>query len=159
MAASSALRLAGLLTALLSACSQVPVNRDSAPLWQGRLSVTVHDQPPSSMSAGFALSGQPRAGELSLYSPLGTTLAQLQWTDSSAHLHRGQAPERYASMDELTEQVTGSSLPVTALFDWLQGRPTAVPGWQADLSELAQGRLSAQRQFPPPAVTLRVKLD
>jgi outer membrane lipoprotein LolB len=159
MAASSALRLAGLLTLWLGACSQVPVAPSSAPLWQGRLSVTVHSEPPSSMSAGFALSGQARAGELNLYSPLGTTLAQLQWSPSSAHLHRGQEPERYASMDELTTQVTGSALPVAALFDWLQGRAATIPGWQADLSELPRGSLIARRQFPEPAVTLRVKLD
>jgi outer membrane lipoprotein LolB len=56
-------------------------------------------------------------------------------------------------------EATGSAIPVAALFDWLEGRNTAVPGWQADLSELGQGRLRAQRMQPPPAADLRVVLD
>jgi outer membrane lipoprotein LolB len=55
--------------------------------------------------------------------------------------------------------VTGTPLPIAALFDWLQGRATEVPGWHVDLSQVAQGRLRAQRTSPPPAADLRVAFD
>ena len=45
------------------------------------------------------------------------------------------------------------------LFGWLRGEPQAVPGWSADLSALAAGRLSARRLMPLPTAELRVILD
>jgi outer membrane lipoprotein LolB len=131
----------------------------TTPTWQGRLNVQVHSEPPQSNTASFTLQGDARLGELALFSPLGTTLARLQWRDGQVHLHRGQETERFASMDELTQQLTGSALPVAALFDWLQGQAHEVPGWQADLSAVAQGSLTAWRSQPLPTVTLRIKLD
>jgi outer membrane lipoprotein LolB len=158
-----------LLTAGLAACGtpgQRAPNTDTAhlgqnatPVWQGRLSVQVHSEPPQSNTASFTLQGDARLGELALFSPLGTTLASLQWRDDQVHLHRGQEPERFASMAELTQQLTGSALPVAALFDWLQGQAHDVPGWQADLSSVAQGSLTARRSQPLPAVTLRIKIE
>jgi outer membrane lipoprotein LolB len=59
----------------------------------------------------------------------------------------------------MVEQATGASLPVAALFDWLAGVNTPVPGWEADLSQLGEGRLRAQRREPPPLADLRVVLD
>ncbi|MBU3749521.1 MAG: outer membrane lipoprotein LolB, partial [Mycobacterium sp.] len=87
-------------------------------------------------------------GSLHLYSPLGTTLAVLDWTASAAHLQQGHQQQRFDSLAALTEQATGAALPVSALFDWLQDSPTEVPGWQVDLSGLAQGTLSARRHHP-----------
>jgi outer membrane lipoprotein LolB len=62
-------------------------------------------------------------------------------------------------MEDFTEQLTGSALPVSALFDWLKGKPHEAIGWQADLSTLQDGALIARRTTPLPAVTLRLKLD
>lgn len=90
---------------------------------------------------------------------MGTTLAQLQWSGSEAYLQQGQGAQRYASVSELTEQVTGSVLPVAALFDWLQGREHPTAGWQVDLSGMSQGLLNAQRTQPLPTVSLRIKLE
>ena len=56
-------------------------------------------------------------------------------------------------------QATGAALPLPALFDWLTGINTPVPGWLTDLSGLAEGRLVARRQTPVPAVELRIALD
>ena len=153
------------LVCSIAACSTTPRVAPEASAWassthwQGRLSVTVHSDPPQLNAAGFDLQGNADAGELQFFSPLGTTLAQLQWQGKQVHLHRGQEPERFASMDALTEQLTGSTLPVAALFDWLQGKTHDAPGWQVDLSALNQGTLVAQRTQPLPAVTLRLKLD
>lgn len=111
------------------------------------------------MSASFSLQGHAQHGSLNLYSPLGTTLATLDWTANAAHLHQGNQQQRFDSLEALTEQATGAALPVTALFDWLQGKPSPAPGWQVDLSVLAQGTLSARRDHPVPGVVLRIKLD
>ena len=149
----------------LAACTSVAPPRpvspqtDGAHQWQGRISVSVHSDPPSVTSAAFELRGTAEQGELQLLSPLGTTLAQLQWQPGSAHLHRGSAPEVFASVEALTEQLTGSALPLNALFNWLQGRATPSPGWVVDLSALPQGALTARREQPLPAVSLRVRLD
>lgn len=151
------------LTALLTACAS-PARLPQATSagtheWQGRLSVSIQTVPPTSMSASFSLRGHAQHGNLDLYSPLGTTLAALNWTATAARMQQGNQQQHFDSLSALTEQATGAALPVTALFDWLQGKPSPAPGWQVDLSALAQGSLSARRYDPAPEVTLRIKLD
>jgi outer membrane lipoprotein LolB len=127
--------------------------------WQGRISVTVESDPPRNMSASFSLDGDARQGELNLFSPLGTTLATLQWNPSTTQWLQGSQQRRFDSMAHLTEETTGAALPMDAMFDWLEGRATPSPGWQADLSALNQGSLVAKRVSPEPFVILRIKLD
>ncbi|MDO5693294.1 MAG: outer membrane lipoprotein LolB [Pseudomonadota bacterium] len=127
--------------------------------WSGRLGLTVASEPPQSFSAGFSLSGNPDAGELSLTSPLGSTLAVMQWQPGEALLRQGEQVRRYESLDALAAEVAGTPLPVRALFGWLRGQPQSVPGWQADLSRLPDGLLSAQRLMPLPTADLRLVLD
>jgi outer membrane lipoprotein LolB len=62
-------------------------------------------------------------------------------------------------MNALVERATGSAIPLAALFDWLRGIDTPVPGWRADLSQLEQGRLAALRLEPPPEADLRVVFE
>jgi outer membrane lipoprotein LolB len=131
----------------------------NSPEWQGRISVQVQGDNPSSMSASFLLRGDAKNGELDLYSPLGTTLGALQWTPQLVQFSDGSKHQYFNSLAELTEKATGSALPVDAIFDWLQGRDTQAFGWQADLSGVSQGSLSARRTVPAPEVTLRIKLD
>jgi len=159
MRAWLALGVAIFLTACASPAHPPLAYLPDAQAWQGRLSVNVQTAPPSSMSASFALQGQAQQGSLRLYSPLGTTLAVLDWTATAAHLHQGNEQQRFDSLEALTEQATGAALPVAVLFDWLQGTPSPAPGWEVDLSALAQGSLSARRYQPTPEVTLRIKLD
>ncbi len=139
-----------------TALSEIQAN---APEWQGRLSLRIQSDPATSMSAGFLLRGEATHGRLDLYSPLGTTLAALHWSPNAVHLQQGGQLQRFDSMEELTEQATGAALPLNALFDWLHGIPSTTPGWQADLSQLPQGLLIAQRVSPTPTVHLRIKLD
>ena len=152
------------LLVLLTACATPTPSRSVAQApsdkqWQGRLSVTVQSDPPRYMSAGFSLDGDARQGELNLFSPLGTTLATLQWNPATTQWLQGSQQRRYDSMAHLTEETTGAALPMDAMFDWLQGKATASPGWQADLSALNQGTLIARRLSPEPLVVLRIKLD
>ena len=151
--ASSVLVLAG------CASPHRPAVQSSESEWQGRLSLRVQSEPATSMSAGFRLRGEATQGSLDLYSPLGTTLAALRWSPKDVQLLQGSQVQRFDSMNELTEQATGAALPITSLFDWLHGLPSVAPGWQADLSQLAQGLLIAQRVSPTPTVHLRIKLD
>jgi outer membrane lipoprotein LolB len=131
----------------------------NAPEWQGRISVQVQGDNPSSMSASFLLRGDAQHGELDFYSPLGTTLGALQWTPQQVQLSDGSKHQYFNSLAELTEKTTGAALPVEAIFDWLQGRNVQATGWMADLSGVSQGSLFARRTAPTPEVTLRIKLD
>ena len=155
------LATAGLL--LMTACASPP--KESGPIdttrtsWTGRMGVTVASEPPQSFSAGFALRGSAKSGELSLTSPLGSTLAVLQWEPGSAVLRQEEQAQRYESLDALILQATGTPIPVGALFAWLNGSQQDIDGWHADLSRLGDGRLFAQRTQPSPPVELRVVLD
>ena len=127
--------------------------------WSGRLGLIVASEPPQSYSAGFALSGSAQAGELMLTSPMGSTLAVMRWQPGQALLQQGEQTARFDSLEALVAQVTGTPLPVRALFGWLNGTPQAVEGWEADLSRLPDGRLVARRLMPLPTAELRVVLE
>ena len=147
---------------LLVGCVQ-PSLRPADPAsgyWQGRLALRVESQPePRSFFANFELSGQAHAGELRLSSPIGTTLAQLRWHPGLAELRSNGQTRAFDSLDALAAEATGTPIPIVALFDWLQGRPTAADGWQADLSQLGNGRLLARRQLPAPLAELRLVIE
>ena len=156
------LGVALLASILLAACA-VPTKgkptsgTDSG--WSGRLQVQVHSSPPQSLSASFELHGDATSGSLTLTSPLGTTLAEAQWTPQGATWRSASETRHFANMDQLSEQLVGTPLPLAALFDWLQARPTPAQGWEADLQDLPQGRLRAQRTQPAPAAQLRIVLE
>lgn len=86
-------------------------------------------------------------------------MANATWTGAGAMLVRGHQSQAYDSLNEMTASLTGSVLPIAALFEWLNGRPVATQGWKADLSRLPEGRLVATRVAPPPSAVLRVVLD
>ena len=158
-------RLAAWLFALgllLAGCAtpqrQAPAD-PQAQVWTGRIALTVEGNQSQSFSAGFELQGRPETGQLTLFNPLGGTLAVLAWTPGAATLRSSDKVQQFESVEMLAVQATGAPLPITALFDWLRGEATPVAGWQADVSQVAQGRLRAQRSAPPPAVDLRLAFD
>lgn len=116
-------------------------------------------QPAQTFSALFELRGAPRAGELTLTSPIGSTLAQLHWAPGEALLKNGSETRRFGSVDALIEAATGAAVPVGALFAWLAGRDERVPGWRPDLSQVGAGRLQATRESPEPRVDLRIVFE
>lgn len=129
---------------------------------QGRLSLRVDSEPPQSLSGAFLISGNAQTGDLTLSTPLGGTLARLSWTPQQAILKANNDTRYYASTDALVEQVTGTTLPLAALFDWLAGRDTRAPGWQTDLSQFNNPdsqRIIAKRTDTLPVVELRIVLD
>jgi outer membrane lipoprotein LolB len=153
--------LAVLCTLLLGACA-VPPRTPAAPgvqVWTGRLALTVEGQANQSFSAGFELKGAPESGELTLFNPQGGTLAVLAWAPGSATLRANGNTRQFPSLEALAQEVTGAPLPVASLFDWLGGKATAVDGWEADVSSVAEGRLRARRSDPPPPADLRVLFE
>jgi outer membrane lipoprotein LolB len=148
---------------LVAGCAQPPraPQKDdvSVSVWRGRMALQVQDNPSQSFSAGFELRGRADAGELMLYNPLGGTLAALRWAPGLATLRSGEQVRQFDSIEALLAGATGTAIPVASLFDWLAGSNTAVNGWEADLSQLGEGRLRARRLTPAPVADLRVALD
>jgi outer membrane lipoprotein LolB len=135
--------------------------------YQGRLSLRMASDPPQSLYAGFSLSGDAQKGSLTLNSPLGNTLAQLSWTTQSAVLTANNETKEYASANALIEEVTGTVIPLNALFDWMAGKDTAAEGWEIDLSAMKSTtanhetvqRFVAKRMSPLPTAELRIAID
>jgi len=149
--------LAGLLTIGLAGCAapaRVPGGGDAS--WNGRLALQVDSDPPQAYAGGFELRGSAGQGELQLSSPLGQTLAVVRWDAQGAELRQGEQLTRRGSLEELTQALAGTAMPVAAMFDWLRGRDTRADGWEADLSRHAQGRVSARRTLPLPEAQLRL---
>lgn len=143
----------------LAGCAQ-PVAKPNAEenAWSGRLALQVEGQASQSFSAMFELRGTAENGGLVLLSPLGNRLAQLDWKDGHAQLVSAQENRTSDSLEALLQDVTGTRIPVTALFSWLQGTQATAPGWRADLTGVAEGRLVAHRDDPAPQATLRIAL-
>lgn len=143
----------------ITGCAQpTPQIAAEEPAWSGRIALQVEDQSSQSFSAMFELRGNAQNGGLVLLSPLGNRLAQLDWQNGHAQLQSGQETRTSDSLDSLLQEVTGTRIPVDALFSWLQGMQVSATGWQADLSGIASGRLTARRDDPAPKATLRIAL-
>ena len=161
--------LCGLLCAiiLISGCAHKqearPVNNiqteEKSSFWAGRISLRIQSEPVQAFFAAFELKGQPDNGELTLVSPLGSILGIMRWAPGEALLIQGNSIQRFASTGALLAQTTGAAVPISALFDWLDGKNTPTPGWLADLSQQSDGRITATRVDPAPQADLRIVLD
>ncbi|MBT2303509.1 hypothetical protein J7E70_23965 [Variovorax paradoxus] len=156
-----ALSAGGAGVLLLAGCASPvgPTGALGTEAWSGRLSLRIDSEPVQTFSALFELRGAPRAGELTLTSPIGSTLAQLHWAPGEALLKDGSKTRRFDSLDALIEAATGAAIPVAALFGWLAGREERVPGWRPDLSQIGTGRLQATRDAPQPRADLRIVFE
>lgn len=143
----------------LAGCAQpMPSAHVEENSWNGRIALQIDGQASQSFSAMFELRGTAQAGGLVLLSPFGNLIAQLDWKDGHAQLVSGQNTRTSDSLDTLLQDVTGTRIPVTALFNWLKGTQASATGWQADLTGIADGRLTARRDDPQPTATLRIAL-
>ena len=187
------LRVVVALTCALAACTTVPPAppAGTGDVLSGRLALRVEpvaNEAPRSVSAAFDLRGDSRAGSLGLSTPLGSLLAQARWSPAEVVLTTPRETRRFRSLDELTREALGESVPIEAWFDWLRGRPwpgapsvdlapggsaDAAPtaqsgprppsfrqlGWRVDLSKFGVGTIVATREAPSPVVTVRIRLD
>ena len=135
------------------------VQAEARTAWSGRLALQVEDQAAQSFSAGFELQGSAESGELKLFTPLGSVLAQMDWAPGRARLQSSGEVRESDSLQALLAQTLGTPIPVAALFAWLQGTQTTASGWKADLSALDSGRLVATRYEPAPQAVLRVVFE
>lgn len=165
------------MATLLWGCASAPKPADFAgERLSGRLSVQVANNTagtPQGGSASFELQGTPEAGQLELSTPLGTVAARARWQPGLALLQQADQETRYVDLDALTRELLGEAVPITALFDWLKGRPwpgaVSQPrddgqpgfkqlGWTIDLSRFVDGLINARR-LEPTEVSLRARLD
>ena len=153
-------RLVTVTLLALSACA-LPPQKDSpsSMVWNGRLAMTINSTPSESVQAGFELSGDAQHGQLLLLTPIGTTAARAQWSPERVVVQRGQSQQTFIDTDSMMVALTGAPLPLDALFDWLRGASTAVPGWSVELGSPQSHRLIARRTAPEPTLTLRVVLN
>ena len=126
--------------------------------WEGRLSLKIHSSPVESFSSSFDLQGSDQTGVMALTTPLGTTLGRMRWSPSGAELDNSGDVQKFESFSALASAVTGTDLPLSSLFQWLSGTASEAPGWQVDLGQFDQGRITARRITPLPEVDLRIIL-
>lgn len=173
----------GLLMAALAACTTPsllpPSPAPGGVSWSGRLSIKVEPGPTSlettaqSVTTQFELEGREDDGLLSLSTPLGTLMARARWLGQQAELVGPDGKRKTGSLDALTDEALGQSVPIGALMNWLQGRPTAdapstpLPapdqgfvqmGWTINLNRWADRLLIATRDDVK-HVEVKIKLD
>jgi outer membrane lipoprotein LolB len=154
-------------TLLLSACAAPPpkpLTASGEPSWSGRLSIKIESDPVQQTTAGFTLQGNPSAGQLDLFTPLGGKAAQVTWQstpNSQAVLTTEQGQQTYPSLGIALARITGTHIPIEALFGWLNADMAyeAKDGWKADLSRHSEGRVIAIRAQPLPRIEIRVVLE
>lgn len=144
----------------LAGCASPPRTiTGSESYWSGRMALRVDSAPPQSFAASFELQGSPEQGRLSLSTALGTSLATLTWTPAGAEMRQGNTVTRRDSVDALMAELAGAAVPLPALFAWMRGDNLSVPGWQTDLSQRGNGRLTARRADPLPTAELRLIIE
>lgn len=130
-----------------------------SPRWHGRLALKVQSSPAQAFSANFDLQGSAHTGRLTFTTPLGSTLARLQWSADAATLHANGNSLQFDSLGALSRHATGTDLPIASLFSWLDGEVLPTPGWEVDLRDIRDGRLTARRLGPDAPADLKIILD
>jgi len=150
---------------VLTACANPPkpVSTAAAPAWSGKLSINT---PTQQTTAGFTLTGDPLAGQLDLFTPLGGKAAQVTWGAGFATITDGKMGRMFPDLATALREVANVDIPISNLFNWLQGKKVnedkaleTSMGWEADLTRLEQGRITAVRLQPLPRIELRVVLE
>ena len=96
----------------------------------GRLNVVYQkNDKPESATVNFNWQQTAQRTDVTLYSPVGSTLATIAVTPHEAVLTQsGKAPRSAPDVDALSAQLLGWSLPVSGLRDWLQGYAVGADG-------------------------------
>lgn len=136
-----------------------PTGSRPASAWTGRLSLKVDSEPPQAVAASFELRGHAGDGSLQLTSPLGVSIARMSWSAQAASLESEGRTQTFGSVRAMTRQLTGTDLPLEALFDWLEGRAGRFGEWLIEQDERTAGRLRLRRKQPAPEVELRLIVD
>jgi outer membrane lipoprotein LolB len=133
--------------------------------WRGRLAVRVQADPSQgqtrdqAFSAEFDLHGNAQQGDLLFYTPLGSTAAVIHWEPGKAELLTNGEPRTFTDLNRLIRELLGTEVPIESLFLWLAGKRQDTAGWQVDLTDKAQGKITARRLEPPPVAELKLILE
>jgi outer membrane lipoprotein LolB len=130
--------------------------------YTGRLGLMVSTDTPQNFSADFSLQGSENAGTLQLTGPFGSLVALVQWDAQGAQLQQQGQVQRFADLSSLLNALTGVTVPMAGVFEWLQGKGTASlagAGWLLEDASDQSRRLKAERRKPLPAVRLVLILD
>jgi outer membrane lipoprotein LolB len=135
--------LAGCATApSLDRGSQAVVRADTPFNASGRLSARHGSQ---AAAANFRWMHAPGRDELTLASPLGSTLAQLQGSPREVTLTLPDGRiERAPDWEALTATVLGAPIPVRGLASWMRASPH--PGSDYAVERDGEGRIAVLRQ-------------
>jgi outer membrane biogenesis lipoprotein LolB len=94
---------------------------------KGRVSATSAvpgEAQPRQFHGGFELQADAKGGQLQLLAPLGSTVAILAWTPSSALLRQAAGSiAAFDSAEQMMEQAIGVPVQPQALSAWLRGEP------------------------------------
>jgi outer membrane lipoprotein LolB len=125
--------------------------------WEGRMAITLYQPQSRAIFANFELQGSAISGRLGLTSPLGITLAELEWAPGSAQLSTANSKvQQYPSLKDLAEQAVGVDIPVAALFNWFRGQAAMDENWEADLSSFRSGKITAVRKKPDAQAEVKI---
>ena len=145
-AGAAAIAAAGLL---LAGCSWLRPKNSPTPFWEGRIAIKDPNVADNNLSASFELQGGVAAGSLGLFNMLGITLASMWWGDGFAELQAAGEVHSFPSADAMLRASLGQSIPLEAIFGWLNGDPQTVTGWEIDRSRYAERRLRARKTAGP----------
>ena len=148
------------LATLVGCTSMDSIHQSTGKQYQGRLALTLHQASPETWQARFHLEGSTAEGSLTLFSPVGTTLAVASWSAGFARIQRGSDIKDYASADAMLNALIGSGIHMDQLWRWIENRPGSIESWEVEqLTRDDQTRLvTAKRPLPKPALTLKILL-
>jgi outer membrane lipoprotein LolB len=106
----------------IQSTTSVGAYRDTIAL-NGKIGVTYQSNNETNrINGNFTWVQRPGRVDVSLFNPLGQTVAEISVTPESATLTQARhAPRMAKDLDTLTQESLGWSLPVSGLRDWLQG--------------------------------------
>lgn len=173
--------------ALLTGCqtpAPAPLQLPAAQLsqlqqWQGHFSIKLgpwRQLSADGQSFTFYLQAGSDTGQLDLMTPLGTQLAQVNWTPQGSRVQSSEGTQQFDSIGAMSQQLLGEEVPLLALPYWLQGIPSPdLPsasvaedhsgfqqaGWHITTVGLGQGRLIATRPASPQQrdISIRIRLE
>ena len=172
--------LSMLCLSLLAGCQHTPPQAEPTPNppaeqapppvamqeWEGRMSIKLEAHEgleAEGLSLAFHLQVQGPQGKLSLMTPLGTQMAQIEWDPEHVELRDSDGKRQFNTLSELSEALLGEALPLDVLPHWLDGHPApALPstpqdtpagftqaGWMVDLDGLERSLIVARRPAQP----------
>lgn len=156
-----------------------PIDQAATQQWQGHFSIKLgpwETQAAEGQSFTFYLQSTSKTGQLDLMTPLGTQLAQVNWSPQGTRIDSSEGTQQFASLKDMSEQLLGEDVPLQALPHWLQGMPSPdLPaatvsadhtgfdqaGWTIDAHGLPNGKLQATRSQTSNLrlITIKVRLE